>query len=130
MPAVVMPAVVIAATGTEVRGRERVMLENRVRESDREGERERQNNPHYLGLPSLNPCCSELNWSRPYLCTHKHHKAQIIIIAVDKSQQKDAVVSIAAITRCHVGPSTAPLSGADRFQPLSVVLHTQHMSDS
>lgn len=35
-----MPAVVIAATGTEVRGRERVMLENGVRESDRERERE------------------------------------------------------------------------------------------
>lgn len=39
-PAVLMPAVVIAATGTEVRGRERVMLENGVRESDRERERE------------------------------------------------------------------------------------------
>lgn len=129
-PAVLMPAVVIAATGTEVRGRERAMLENRVRESDRERARERENNPHYVGLPSLNPCCFEQNWSRPYLRTHKHHKAQIIIIAVDKPHQKDAIVSMAAVTRCHVGPPHCSSLWSRQISAIYLLTCTQHMGDS
>lgn len=64
-------SVVITATGTEMKGRA-LMLKNRVRERGR-GRSGRENNPHYLGLPSLNPCCCEWNWSHAWLCTYKHH---------------------------------------------------------